>query len=59
MNRCWQIWARTIITVRYGELEYSRVIACQLEAGHAGEHQSGNDWFAVAWNKESQHAARA
>jgi hypothetical protein len=54
IERCWNLWTRTIITVRYGEMEYSRVIACQREPDHAGEHHAANDWFEVWWNRETQ-----
>jgi hypothetical protein len=49
VTRCWALWAQAIVTVRNGEWEYSRVIACQRDARHSGEHASANDWFEVWW----------
>jgi hypothetical protein len=58
VTRCWSLWIRIVATVRRDDLEYSRVVACQLETGHAGEHWSASDWFEVWWMKESQLNAK-
>ena len=48
--RCWKLWAHGVVWgVAEGDWEYSRIIACQRERGHAKQcfHSSifGDFWW--------------
>jgi len=48
--RCWRLWAHGVVwDVEHGDWEYSRIIACQRERGHAKQcfHSSifGDFWW--------------
>jgi hypothetical protein len=53
-ERCFVLWLFYYWPYADGAREADRVVACQLERGHRGEHESKTEVGNVWWNKESQ-----
>lgn len=55
MTRCWALWLFCYWPCEQDSGPWGRVVACQLERGHRGEHLSDTDIVVVSWRNAHEN----